>query len=40
VERYVDFEDIKNWSRLHGFVVQEEFDMGIYHHGLVLFKQD
>lgn len=39
-ERYVDFEDIKRWSRLHGFVVQEEFDMGYYHHGLVLFKQD
>ena len=39
-ERYVNFEDIKKWSRLHGFVVQEEFDMGLYHHGLVLFKQD
>lgn len=39
-ERYVDFQDIKNWSRLHGFVVQEEFDMGPYHHGLVLFKHD
>lgn len=40
VERYVDFQDIKNWSRLHGFAVQEEFDMGPFHHGLVLFKHD
>lgn len=39
-ERYVDFSDIKNWSTLHGFAVQEEFDMGKYHHGLVLFKHD
>lgn len=39
-ERYVDFQDIKNWSKLHGFAVQEEFDMGPFHHGLVLFKHD
>jgi ubiquinone/menaquinone biosynthesis C-methylase UbiE len=39
-ERYVNFTDIKNWSALHGFVCQEEFDMGPYHHGLVLFKHD
>ncbi len=39
-ERYVDFSDIKRWCTLHGFVVQEEFDMGPYHHGLVLFKHD
>jgi ubiquinone/menaquinone biosynthesis C-methylase UbiE len=40
VERYVNFLDIKKWSTLHGFAVQEEFDMGPYHHGLVLFKHD
>ncbi len=39
-ERYLDFQDLKNWSMLHGFVVQEEFDMGPFHHGLVLFKHD
>ncbi len=39
-ERFVDFSDIKSWSTLHGFAVQEEFDMGPYHHGVVLFKHD
>jgi len=39
-ERYVDFGEIKKWSQLHGFALQEEFDMGNYHHGLVLFKHD
>ncbi|KKQ27961.1 MAG: hypothetical protein US42_C0003G0018 [Candidatus Magasanikbacteria bacterium GW2011_GWC2_37_14] len=39
-ERYVDFKDIIDWSTLHGFALQEEFDMGKYHHGLVFFKHD
>ena len=39
-ERLVDFDDIRGWSRLHGFALQEEFDMGGYHRGMVFFKQD
>ncbi|PIZ95605.1 MAG: hypothetical protein COX81_00535 [Candidatus Magasanikbacteria bacterium CG_4_10_14_0_2_um_filter_37_12] len=38
--RFVDFLDIKRWSQMHGFVVQEEFDMGRFHKGLVLYKHD
>lgn len=38
-ERFVDFDDIRQWSQMHGYVVQEEFDVGSYHHGMVLFKQ-
>lgn len=37
-KRFVDFEDIKSWAQMHGYAVQEEFDVGAYHHGLVLFK--
>lgn len=37
-DRFIDFEDIKKWGRDHGFTVQEEFDAGKYHKGLVLFK--
>ena len=38
--RFVNFKNIKDWSRLHGFSVQEEFDAGVYHHGLVLYKNE
>ena len=37
-DRFVDFEDIKRWSRMHGFSVQEEFVAGKYHHGLILYQ--
>ncbi|MBU1895644.1 class I SAM-dependent methyltransferase [Patescibacteria group bacterium] len=36
--RFVDFEDIKRWSGLHGYALQEEFDVGPYHKGVVLYK--
>ena len=39
-ERFVNFKNIKKWAGLHGLVVQEEFDAGRYHKGLVLFKQE
>jgi len=39
-ENYVDFNAVKHWAHEHEFVVQEEFDMGPFHHGLVLFKHD
>jgi ubiquinone/menaquinone biosynthesis C-methylase UbiE len=38
--RFVDFEDITAWARLHGFVLQTEFAMGAYHRGIVLFRHD
>jgi len=38
--RFVDFEDIINWSKIRNFVVQEEFDAGPFHRGLVLYKHE
>ena len=38
-EHFIDFEDIKKWATTHGFVLQEEFPVGQFHKGLVLFKQ-
>jgi SAM-dependent methyltransferase len=35
---FVDFDMIKQWARENGFAVQEEFGVGDYHKGLVLFK--
>jgi ubiquinone/menaquinone biosynthesis C-methylase UbiE len=37
---FVDFVDIEAWARAHQFTVQETFDMGPYHRGLVLYKHD
>jgi len=39
-EQYVDFADIRKWALEHDFVVQEEFEAGPYHHGMVLFKHE
>lgn len=39
-DKLVDFGEIKKWARNKGLAVQEEFDMGGYHHGVVLYKQD
>lgn len=39
-DRLVNFQQIKEWGRENGFAVQEEFDAGAYHKGLVLFKHD
>ncbi len=36
-EKYIDFSAIAAWATANGFAVQEEFDHGPYHHGLVLF---
>ncbi|MFA5211227.1 MAG: methyltransferase domain-containing protein [Patescibacteria group bacterium] len=35
---FVDFTKIKNWAEKNNFVVQEEFDLGNYHHGIILFR--
>jgi ubiquinone/menaquinone biosynthesis C-methylase UbiE len=37
-ERFVDFEDMKQWGKLHEFVLQSEFAVGKYHHGVVLYR--
>lgn len=37
-ERLVDFQDLTVWARTNGFVVQEEFSVGKYHHGMVIYK--
>ncbi len=37
-DEFVDFEAVKTWARKKGFAVQEEFAVGPYHKGVVLFK--
>jgi len=37
-ERFINFDDVKRWASLHGFAVQEEFGVGRYHKGIVLFR--
>ena len=37
-DAFVDFNNILDWALMHGYVLQEEFDVGAYHHGMVLFK--
>lgn len=39
-DQIVDFGDIKSWGRGKNFAVQEDFDAGMYHKGVVLFKHD
>lgn len=39
-ERMIDFEKVKNWGLQNGFAIQDEFDMGPYHHGVVLYRHD
>ena len=39
-ERMVDFHAILNWARGEGFGLQDDFDMGNWHRGLVLYKND
>lgn len=36
----VDFEDVKTWGRKNHFALQEEFDAGMYHKGVIFFKHD
>lgn len=39
-DKFVDFQKIKEWAKQEGFLVQEEFAMGKYHQGIVLFRHD
>lgn len=36
----VNFPEILDWARAHGMGVQEEFEAGPYHHGVVLYRND
>lgn len=37
-DHFIDFEKLKTWARSHGFAIQEEFPMGPFHKGLILYK--
>ncbi len=39
-DRFVNFDAIKQWAVANNFVLQEEFEVGPYHWGVVLYKQD
>ncbi len=39
-DNFVDFVRVKSWAKKEGFLVQEEFAVGKYHHGLILFYHD
>jgi len=39
-DHFVDFSQIKSWAKQEGFLVQEEFTVGKYHKGIVLFRHD
>lgn len=39
-DHFVDFDQIKAWAKKEGFLIQEEFAAGKYHHGIVLFQHD
>jgi len=34
----VQFDDIKNWAYKQNFVIQEDFPVGRYHRGMILFR--
>ena len=37
---YVDFENIKKLTKQEGFTVQEEFELGDYHTGIVFYRHE
>ncbi|PIR75990.1 MAG: hypothetical protein COU32_04440 [Candidatus Magasanikbacteria bacterium CG10_big_fil_rev_8_21_14_0_10_42_10] len=39
-EQFINFQDIEGWGKRHGFVVQEVFDVGRFHRGMVLYKHE
>lgn len=39
-DRFIDFEEVKSWAGKNGLAVQEEFELGQFHKGVVLFKHD
>ncbi len=39
-EDFIDFGEVEMWAKKHTFVVQETFDMGLFHRGMVLYKHE
>ncbi|MFH1947575.1 MAG: methyltransferase domain-containing protein [Candidatus Magasanikbacteria bacterium] len=39
-DRFINFSEVKNWAKQNGLVVQEEFEAGKYHRGVVLYKNE
>lgn len=39
-KRFVDFTNVTEWARLHGFGIQEQFAVGPYHHGVILYRHN
>lgn len=39
-ENFIDFEDVKNWTQENGMTLQEEFDVGRFHYGLVFYQHE
>lgn len=39
-DNLVDFSQIKAWAQNHNFTIQEEFPVGKYHLGIVLYKNE
>lgn len=38
-ENFVNFDVVRAWANQNGYVIQEEFEAGAYHWGVVLFRQ-
>ncbi len=39
-ERHVNFDQIKIWGRQNNFAIQEDFQMGPFHRGVVLYRHE
>lgn len=39
-EKLVDFGKIIEWAKSHNFSIQEQFEAGSYHKGLILYKNE
>lgn len=38
-EEFLNFDIVRQWALQNGYVIQEEFEAGAYHWGIVLFRQ-
>ncbi|MFH0857803.1 MAG: methyltransferase domain-containing protein [Candidatus Magasanikbacteria bacterium] len=38
--RFIDFEEIKKWAKENKFALQEDFQAGEYHRGLILYNTE
>ena len=38
-EDFVNFDAVRMWAQQNGYVIQEEFEAGAYHWGVVLYHQ-